>query len=79
MGSVNTRTVPILDTIEHEEDINDDSEQRELVNDSISAKEIDRSEAPVDPYNTVYVLFYLYGIISLLPWNFLMTANDVST
>lgn len=32
-----------------------------------------------DRYNMGYIIFYLLGIATLLPWNFYVTANDVST
>lgn len=32
-----------------------------------------------DRYNMGYLIFYLLGIATLLPWNFYVTANDVST
>lgn len=79
-GSINTippQTLDSIEHLEHDDDIND-SEERQLVNDSLSTKVVQPSEAPLDPFNVVYLLFYLYGITSLLPWNFLMTANDVS-
>ncbi|XP_050673932.1 equilibrative nucleoside transporter 3 [Leptidea sinapis] len=63
-------------SIENEEDI-DFSEDRELVtNDSCSTKVLDSPEEPVDKYRLVYFLFYLFGVTSLVPWNFLITAND---
>lgn len=31
-----------------------------------------------DRYNMGYLIFYLLGIATLLPWNFYVTANDVS-
>lgn len=70
-GSINSEPV------ENEEDVNDDSEDRELVNDSCSTKILENCE-PKDRYCIVYILFYLFGITSLVPWNFLITANDVS-
>lgn len=33
---------------------------------------------PKDRYNMGYLIFYLLGIATLLPWNFYVTANDVS-
>ncbi|XP_052754560.1 equilibrative nucleoside transporter 3 [Galleria mellonella] len=66
----------IIETIENEEEILDDSEERELVTDSCSTKVLDSSEQPCDRYWIVYILFYLFGVTSLVPWNFLITAND---
>lgn len=34
--------------------------------------------APADRYSFNYIAFYLMGIITLLPWNFFVTAEDVS-
>lgn len=74
-GSINTED---LDTIENEEEVIDDSEEKELVTDSCSTKVLHTAEEPRDRYRIVYFLFYLFGITSLVPWNFLITANDVS-
>lgn len=75
-GSINT--VACLDSIENEEEVIDDSEERELVKDSCSTKVLDTTDEPRDKYCIVYILFYLFGVTSLVPWNFLITANDVS-
>ncbi|KAM3958475.1 equilibrative nucleoside transporter 1 [Aphomia sociella] len=72
-GSVNNDAI---DTVENEEEILDDSEERELVTDSCSTKVLDCAEQPHDRYWIVYILFYLFGVSSLVPWNFLITAND---
>lgn len=34
--------------------------------------------APLDKYNYNYIVFYLLGMTTLLPWNFFVTAEDVS-
>lgn len=79
-GSINHEpSASVEDTAENEEEIMDDSEERELVTDSCSTKVLDAGDPPVDRYRIVYILFYLFGITSLVPWNFLITANDVST
>lgn len=75
-GSINTDA---LENIEHEDDIFDDSEEKELVTDSCSTKVLNSVVEPRDKYRIVYVLFYLFGITSLVSWNFLITANDVSS
>lgn len=75
-GSINNEDYNI-ESIEQEDD-GDYSEERELVNDSCSTKVLDPSEEPRDRYCLVYILFYLFGITSLVSWNFIITANDVS-
>ncbi|XP_047019622.1 equilibrative nucleoside transporter 3 [Helicoverpa zea] len=72
-GSINTDAI---ESIENEEEVIDDSEERELVTDSCSTKVLDAGEQPRDNYCIVYILFYLFGVTSLVPWNFLITAND---
>lgn len=52
-------------------------------NDSITEnldKELLRSgqNAPQDKYSFNYIIFYLMGMTTLLPWNFFITAEDVS-
>ncbi|CAG5058843.1 unnamed protein product [Parnassius apollo] len=64
-----------IETLENEEVI-DDSEERELVTDSCSTKVLNNDDQPTDRYRFVYILFYLFGVTSLVPWNFLITAND---
>ncbi|XP_047530314.1 equilibrative nucleoside transporter 3 [Vanessa atalanta] len=72
-GSINNEEC--IESVENEEDA-DYSEERELVNDSCSTKVLDTCEEPRDRYCIVYILFYLFGVTSLVPWNFLITAND---
>lgn len=36
------------------------------------------SNEPLDKYNFNYIVFYLLGMTTLLPWNFFVTAEDVS-
>ncbi|XP_073949536.1 equilibrative nucleoside transporter 1 [Choristoneura fumiferana] len=75
-GSINNENLDAIEN-ENEEEIVDDSEERELVvNDSCSTKVLDATDQPRDSYWVVYLLFYLFGITSLVPWNFLITAND---
>lgn len=68
----------IIESIENEEEIIDDSEERELVTDSCSTKVLETTDEPRDRYRIVYFLFLLFGVTSLVPYNFLITANDVS-
>uniref|UniRef100_A0A0K8UG48 Equilibrative nucleoside transporter 1 n=1 Tax=Bactrocera latifrons TaxID=174628 RepID=A0A0K8UG48_BACLA len=36
------------------------------------------TDAPPDRYNYTYAVFYLLGIATMTPWNFFVTADDVS-
>lgn len=36
------------------------------------------SDAPADRWNYTYLVFYLLGIATMTPWNFFITAEDVS-
>lgn len=48
-------------------------------NDSDLIRElVRRPHNPSDKYHFSYLIFYLLGMTTLLPWNFLMTAEDVS-
>lgn len=67
----------VIESLENEEDIIDDSEERELVSDSCSTKVAETADSePRDRYRIVYFLFLLFGVTSLVPYNFLITAND---
>ncbi|XP_070500533.1 equilibrative nucleoside transporter 1 [Chironomus tepperi] len=39
-------------------------------------KERRPSAAPVDTYNISFLIFYLLGMVTLLPWNFFITAEE---
>lgn len=39
---------------------------------------VEISNRPTDPWNYTYVVFYLLGIATMTPWNFFITAEDVS-
>ncbi len=38
--------------------------------------DMEKPNAPKDPYKMVYVIFYWLGIGSLLPWNFFIAGKD---
>lgn len=37
-----------------------------------------KETAPNDKFYVCYIVFYVFGITSLLPWNFFITADSVS-
>ena len=41
-------------------------------------KFIDRGSTIKDKHNVIYMVFLLFGIATLLPWNVFITAEDVS-
>lgn len=68
--SVNT--TPLLQDLDSEdEEITDEVSNRD---DILLFKPLE----PKDRYYMGYIIFYLLGIATLLPWNFYVTANDVS-
>lgn len=61
----------------------DDSEEYEetpehFPNDTITRiKPLFKSAEPRDKYYMAYFIFYLLGVVTILPWNFFVTADDV--
>lgn len=66
-----------VDSSENEADIGENSidEDDVVVRDD---KSLFKCSEPKDKYYMVYLIFYLLGIVTLLPWNFFITADDVS-
>lgn len=71
MSSINT--VPLLQEIDSE---NEEGTENLLVADN---RPLFKPVEPRDKFHTVYLIFYLLGVVTILPWNFYVTANDVST
>lgn len=73
--SVNT--TPLLQG----DDDTDSGEEREIDHEVLNKddKPLFRPLEPKDKYCMGYLIFYLLGIATLLPWNFYVTADDVST
>ncbi|XP_050299613.1 equilibrative nucleoside transporter 3-like [Anthonomus grandis grandis] len=70
MASINT--TPLLQEIDSELEENDIHESLAIKDNKPLFKPIE----PKDKFYTVYFIFYLLGIVTLLPWNFYVTAND---
>ena len=74
--SVNT--TPLLQEVDSSD--NDNEDVTELPDDSVvirDTKPLFKTE-PKDKYYMAYMIFYLLGMVTLLPWNFFITADDVS-
>ncbi|PNF17715.1 Equilibrative nucleoside transporter 1 [Cryptotermes secundus] len=79
--SVNTR--PLLQHSESESDFEDDilevnrcDHQDDHVVVTKDLKPLFKAREPSDRYNLAYLIFYLLGMTTLLPWNFFITADD---
>ena len=46
---------------------------------NIHPEKNEETDAPEDKFYIVYTLFFLMGLVHLLPWSFFNTANGVST
>lgn len=68
---------------ERREEEEEDDDREEILNNGLDDVIItdggcNNSNAPLDKYNYNYIVFYLLGMTTLLPWNFFVTAEDVS-
>lgn len=80
--SVNTR--PLLQQSESESDFEDEvleanrcgDHQDDHVVVTKDLKPFFKIREPSDRYNLAYLIFYLLGMTTLLPWNFFITADD---
>lgn len=61
-----------------QEDIVPPSEHHPDDNVIIATGSTRNSHQPMDKYYFNYIVFYLLGMTTLLPWNFFVTAEDVS-
>lgn len=66
-SSINT--VPLL----QEDDSDNENPESLALGDNIP---LYKPLEPKDKFYTVYFIFYLLGIVTILPWNFYITAND---
>lgn len=66
--SSNLPSLPSLPSIDDTESVN-----------SVSPTDINKFQStPVDRLNFNFLGFYLLGIVTMVPWNFFITAEDVS-
>ncbi|ERL93828.1 hypothetical protein D910_11114 [Dendroctonus ponderosae] len=70
MASINT--TPLLQEVDSEIEDSDIHESLAVRDNKPLFKPIE----PRDKFYTVFVIFYILGVVTLLPWNFYVTAND---
>ncbi|CAG9762249.1 unnamed protein product [Ceutorhynchus assimilis] len=69
---VSINTTPLLQEIDSDNEEND-------IHDSLAIRDNKPLFKPIEPRDklyTVYWIFYILGVVTLLPWNFYVTAND---
>lgn len=70
MAAYSINTTPLLEDVDSEDGHSDD----------VNKDDGKHFVSPVDfrdKYNMGYIIFYLLGVATLIPWNFYVTANDV--
>lgn len=81
---------PLLDSTTDSEEVNDfghsDDDTHDIRDLESNTDEVDDDTQqlfkapnimPVDRFSFTYMVFYLLGMTTLLPWNFFITAEDV--
>lgn len=63
---------------DHEFDDYEEEDDGNNVNVNLTKELIRNENAPHDKYSYNYIIFYLLGMTTLLPWNFFITAESVS-
>lgn len=63
-------------TDECPDDVEDDKQDN--FEENLTKQLMSAHNVPEDKYNFNYLVFYLLGMTTLLPWNFFVTPEDVS-
>lgn len=61
---------------EYPDDVDDKNDNFE---ENLTKQLLSTQNAPEDKYSFNYIVFYLLGMTTLLPWNFFVTPEDVSS
>lgn len=73
---VSTNATPLLVPSDSDEDTPSESQNDTTYSDS---RPLFKPPEPKDKYSMAFVIFYFIGMTTLLPWNFFVTADDVSS
>lgn len=68
-----TNATPLLDSSDSD---NEESSNSQPLKDD---KPLFKAAEPKDKYSLAFFIFYFIGMTTLLPWNFFITADDVSS
>lgn len=76
--SHSVNTTPLLQEVDSSDNDNEDITEIQDDNSVVirDNKPLFKTE-PKDRYYIAYFIFYLLGMVTLLPWNFFITADDV--
>lgn len=79
-----THSQPLLQENDSDSDVENFGQDETNRRDDLITENVDKqlrrntSNVPHDKYNFNYIIFYLMGMTTLLPWNFFITAEGVS-
>lgn len=76
-GIGSTNATPLLQRGDSSDD-NDDSLSQSQIETFPDDQPIFKSSEPRDKYSVAFLIFYFIGMTTLLPWNFFITADNVS-
>lgn len=70
-----TNATPLLESSDSDNEESTPMQQSEGFRDD---KPLFKPPEPKDKYSLAFFIFYFIGMTTLLPWNFFITADDVS-
>lgn len=68
---------PLLEHENENSEMDEEEPQNPEDRSYVSVTENEKLSQPVDRYHITYIVFYLIGMTTLLPWNFFITAEEV--
>ena len=68
---------PLLEHENENSEMSDEEPRNSQDLSYVSVNVNEKQSQPVDRYHITYIVFYLIGMTTLLPWNFFITAEEV--